>query len=76
MDETRAAYQSAKRALRQPRLLHDAAALSMAREQVLAVRRAYEEAEHEHQAAQAAMHLYMREETARQLYGRRPRTDT
>ena len=75
VDETRAAYQSAKRALRQPQLLHDAAALSMAREQVLAVRIAHEDAKRDHRAAQATLHLYMREHMVRRNYGRRPSTD-
>jgi len=76
VDETLAAYQSAKRTLRQPQMLQDRAALSATRQHVLLSRVAWEDAKREQQDARAAMQLYMREQMARHNYGRRPRPDT
>jgi len=47
----------------------------MARQHVLMARTAYEDAKQEHQSAQAAMQLYMREQMIRQQYPAKPSRD-
>ena len=66
VDETRAAYQSGRRELRQARPVLDAVAQRAARQHVLVLRVAWEDAKRDHRAAQAALHLYLREHMARQ----------